>query len=549
VPRSLESRRLPIACFGAALVASFVYLVASGTGISFFYDDWELLVRRPGWSPAALLEPFHEHLIGGPAVIYKTLQATFGMTSATPYYVVSMLFLTLAAALLFAFLRVRVGEWLAFFAVLPVLFLGAAAEDFFWIFQICFFGSVAAGLGMLLALDRGDRTGDRLATVLLVVSLACSGVGIPFAAAALVDVLLGPRPRWPRAYLVAVPLALYAIWWIGWGHNAEHEVSLHNLIHLPGYLLDAAGAGFAALCGQQVNDPSDPGHAPLVFRLLAIAVAVGIAAKIGRERRLSRRLAVVLAVALGFWMLAGLDRGTGRSPIAERFQYPSVVFILLVVGEALRGVRLPRATVVAVGALSLFAAIAGFSILQDERPNWENFGIQTRAVLAGVELAGPAARPGFVISGQMVDASVARYRDAVGSFGSPAFSEAELLASGVDAEAAADTEMAHAMGVHLGQPLREPLLGPGRHCRGRDGVGERSRGVLVGSERVTLTNRGPVRAAIDVARFGPAPGIRLGAVRAGYTRTLELPRGASPRPWRLVVLNNGPVEICEPGSR
>ena len=50
---SALARRLPVACAGAAIVASFVYLVANGTHFGFVYDDWVLLVRRPGWSPSA----------------------------------------------------------------------------------------------------------------------------------------------------------------------------------------------------------------------------------------------------------------------------------------------------------------------------------------------------------------------------------------------------------------------------------------------------------------------------------------------------------------
>ena len=403
--RSLESRRLPIACFGVAL-AALLRLPGrrAAPSISFFYDDWELLVRRPGWSPAALLEPFHEHLIAGPALIYKTLQATLGMTSATPYFVVSMLILAIAAALLFAFLRTRVGEWLAFFAVLPVLFLGAASEDLFWIFQMCFFGSVAAGLGMLLALDRGDRLGDRIAAVLLVVSLAFSGVGIPFAAAAVVDVLLGPRPRRRRAYLFAVPLALYALWWIGWGHNAEHSLTSTTSSICPDTCSTPPGRASLRSSGSRSTIPRTRGTRRSLFRLLAIAVAIGVVVKIVRERRLSRRLAVVLAVAP---RLLGAGRArprTGRYPISDRFQYPSVVFILLVLGEALRGVRLPRVGLLAVGGGSRWSRRSPASrSSRTNAPTWESFGVQTRAVLAGSRARRRGGPPGFFISGVQVD--------------------------------------------------------------------------------------------------------------------------------------------------
>jgi hypothetical protein len=92
----------------------------------------------------------------GPALVYKLLQTFFGMSSAMPYYAVSIsLFLT-SAVLLFAYLRSRVGDWLALLAAVLILFLGAAFEDLLWAFQLGYFASAAAGLGMLLALDRED---------------------------------------------------------------------------------------------------------------------------------------------------------------------------------------------------------------------------------------------------------------------------------------------------------------------------------------------------------------------------------------------------------
>ena len=80
--------------------------------LTFIADDWELLVARDGLSVATVFEPFHESIVVGPALVYKLLQSVFGMSSATPFYVVSIsLFLT-SAVLLFALLRVRVGDWL-----------------------------------------------------------------------------------------------------------------------------------------------------------------------------------------------------------------------------------------------------------------------------------------------------------------------------------------------------------------------------------------------------------------------------------------------------
>ena len=140
------------------------------------------------------------------------------MGSALPYRVVSTALFLLSAALLFVFLRRRVGDWPAVAATAIVLFLGAAWEDLLWSFQMTYFGSMAAGLGALLALERGDRRGEAVACALLVVSVVFGSLGLSFAIGAAVYVLLLPERR-RRLYVFLVPLAVYALWWLGWGHD------------------------------------------------------------------------------------------------------------------------------------------------------------------------------------------------------------------------------------------------------------------------------------------------------------------------------------------
>src|SRR5438045_469852 len=75
--------------------------------------------------------------------------------------------------------------------------------------------SRGAGVGALLALDRRDRAGDVAASLLLALSLASSGVGIPVALGVIVDVL-GRRGRSRELWILAAPLILYGIWWLAY---------------------------------------------------------------------------------------------------------------------------------------------------------------------------------------------------------------------------------------------------------------------------------------------------------------------------------------------
>ena len=122
--------------------------------------------QRGGLGAGVLLEPHNEHIVLAPVLIWKVIQTTIGMDSVTPYlsrrswcsWSVSCCCSSIEAA----------GRALAGAAgAVPVLFLGAAWEDLLSPFQIGYFGSMACGLGMLLALDRGGRRDGRLAAVLL----------------------------------------------------------------------------------------------------------------------------------------------------------------------------------------------------------------------------------------------------------------------------------------------------------------------------------------------------------------------------------------------
>ena len=107
--------------------------------------------------------PHNEHLSLVPVLVYKLLFSTVGTDSYVPYRVAGLLLHCGVAALLFAYARRRVGELLALGAAAIVLFLGTAWPDVLWPFQIGFLGSLAAGIGALLALDREDtpRRRDR----------------------------------------------------------------------------------------------------------------------------------------------------------------------------------------------------------------------------------------------------------------------------------------------------------------------------------------------------------------------------------------------------
>ncbi len=538
------SERLAGGCIAIAIAIAIVLLVSLDSHLTFNADDWELLVVRRGWSPGTFLYPFHEHIILAQAFIYKTLLALFGMGSALPFYLVSIAIFALAAGLLFSYLRPRIGSWLAFLFVVPLLLLGAASEDLLWAFQMGFFGSMAAGMGMLIALDRGNSKGDRIACALLLLSLASSSLGIAFAVAALVDLGLGRKPRRSRAFVALLPVAAYAVWWAGWGHTAESHISLQNLENLPEYVLDAASAGIASLWGREVVDPSRPGHPPLIYQgLLLVAVIVG-AVRIAREGRVTRGFAIALALGLAFWLLAGLNRDAGRYPTSSRYQYPSAVFLLLMAAEMLKGVRVPRLVFGLVATVAAGAVLGGLTLLRQQDESWRAMSDSVRLALASVEIAGAQNKPDATVP--LAGLSTVTTRDYLASakkYGSPAYDERALLAKPDADRAIADGALVRALGIAL-MPVQATPQRRTLSCRAVRASSTDGTKLILRPGTIVLDNTGAAPVRVLLSRFSVDTSIDLGALGSGAARSLSIPGDGARQPWRLAARGDGPIRVC-----
>jgi hypothetical protein len=537
-------RNAVFAILGVAVVAAGEVLIALDSQLTFIADDWLLLVKRHGWSADYFLHPFHGSIVAAPGVVYKLMLATFGMGSATPYYVIAIGCFLASGILLFVYLRRRVGDGLALLGAILVLFLGAAFEDLLFAFQIGYFAAVAAGLGALIALDREDDLGDRIACGLLAVSLAFSSVGIAFVAGAVLDLALGRRPRMRRSYVALLPIALYALWWVGWGHLAHNNISAHNIVTAPRYVFDAASAGVVSLLGLATGDGSEPSQPHLIWgQILIVGGLVLLGIRIAKTRTVPRGLAVALAVGLAFWMACALNHNDSRMPASSRYQYPSAVFLLLIAGEMLRGLRVPRAATAAAAAVTLAAVVGGMSLLHREHDErWVPYADALRSSLAAVEIAGPEADPAFpVFFPPDIEVPARHYLSAVGRYGSPAFSEEALQARPAAERASADVTIAQALGLALVAP------DPRQHtiqCQVIQSNAAGYSGVTLLHGGFTLSNRSPAEVEVMLSRFADELSVVLGPLGPGAIASLQIPEDESSRPWNLGLRGAGPVRLC-----
>lgn len=539
------TKKLPWVLLGLAMAGSGALILSLTAGFTFVTDEWDLLLLRPGWSPDTFLAPFHEHIVIAPALVYKVLQAIFGMGSPRPMQLAAIGMFLVTALLLFVWLKERVGDWAALIGAVIVLFLGAAFEDLLWAFQIGYFGSLACGLGALIALDRDDRRGDIVAAALLAGSLTFSSLGMPFVIGAGVEWLLNPRDRRARWFVPGAALAFYALWWLGWGSEAESAVSLSNLPDLPRYVFDATSAGMTSMMGLATGDGSEPDQPNLIWGKLALTGLIGLSAwRLFRLGRIPRGVFITAAIALAFFGLAALGQSDLRLPTSSRYQLPAVIFILLFSGEILRGLKIPGWTLAVAAVVVGVTSINGVGLMRDQaETRWKPSAIANQTSLGATVIAGNSARDDYVLDlGFGTVVPVDRFRDEVAASGSPGYSSAEIAELDPGLRGLADATLIDTIGIQVSG--LDPGPAPGACRVERVPAGEP---VTINPSAVPVKIINPGRQDLQVAlsRFGEPPGSPVGSVFAGSHAWLSLPPDNSTLPWRVTYASPGKIRICE----
>jgi hypothetical protein len=546
------TRNAPTVLLAAALAVSAVLTLALAAKLTFYADTWDILINRRELSVDGLLAPHNEHLIAIPVLIENLLLRVFGMSSAMPEYVVLVAFLLATAVLLFVYVRRRVGPWPALFAALLVLFLGPAWEVLLSPFQITFCGPILCGLAALLALERDDRRGDLAACVLLSLGLGFSSLGVPFVVAAAVAVLLGPRPSWRRrAFVFVVPALLFAAWYLGWGHDAESHVSLRNVLASPRYVAEAVSVALGGLVGLGTS-PEGGSIEPVWGRVLLVALVVVLGYRQYRRPGLSRGLWPVLAAAATSWFLTAFNDFPGREPTASRYQYASAIFIVLILANLLQGVRLSRRGIVAGAVLTAVAIGPNLVVLKDGRDYLHGQSVLARADTGAIEIAADRVDPGFLLTPEvagtpvLVNVNAGSYLDAVGEYGSPSYSVAELEEAPEEGRRQADVVLANALPLTASTETGAGIAGAG--CRTIPPGGGPAAGIPLapGRHRVILAPGSP--GTIGLRRFavGEFP-VNQSEVPGGSVTELRIPPDSVPVavPWRLRVEAEQPARLCD----
>lgn len=540
-------RYAPFAALAGLMAAASALILVKGRGLTFFYDEWAWVMRRRGWSVDTFLEPHNEHLSLLPVTVFKLLFVTAGLSHYWVYRVVGLLFHLACVTLLFLLVRRRVGDWLGVALVTPVLFLGMAWHDLLAPFQIGFLGSVAAGLGMLLALERGDPAGDVAACVLLAISFSSSGLGILFAAAALVE-LLWRRNRVRGLWVVVAPLVLYGAWYLAYGHS---DAMRSNIPAVPAYTAQAAAGAAGALLGLGAE-----WGVPLVVLLVWLGVV-----------RISRGgatplLTAAVAGALTFWGLTALSRAQLNDPDASRYLYPGAVLVVLVVAELARGARLQRAQATAVAVLVAASVLASYGALRDGAAGLQDSSSYVRAELGALQVAGTTVDPSYQPDPMRApDIRAGQYLDAIRGLGPAGDSPKRLRREGELQRQTADQVLARALGVSLSPAPAELSPAGAAPSPERSSTGSVSKagaclvfrptgeGALIDvplpAEGVVVAPESGASVAFAARSFAdgfaPTP---LGTIQGSSAQLLQIGPGQTAVDWHLELLPSGQARIC-----
>jgi hypothetical protein len=537
-----------ILLLAAMLVAAVVTLVLV-RHLTFFADSWEFLMNRRHFTSHAILEPHNEHIVVIPVLITQLFLRIFGMTSAMPEFVLLTIFLLATAALVFEYVRRRIGPWPGLFAAALILFLGPAFEVLLWTFEISYVGSMVFGLLMLLALEERTRRADIVACVALLLCFGFSSLGIAFAVAGITSILVGPRTTWRgRAFVVVIPIVLYAIWWLGWGHNAETHLTLHNVLASPNYVFEEVAVGVGALTGLGTSTESFTVDQTW-GRIFLVALVIGIGVLIRNRKRVDPIVWPIAVAAVFNWFLTAFNDIAGRDPDVSRYQYLSAVLILLLIAALLRGTRISRNWLI-VGAIGTALAIGpNLVILRDGRDYFLNETVITRSDTAALEIARKTVPPEFAFgpefsgTGALIDIQAGKYFEATDEFGSPAYSQAELEAAPPSGRHQADIMLAHALPIVAGTEVGVAPEDEG--CTAAGGASGESEIPLTGEEvRIEVppgTEATPTMRRFAEPREFP---VTLASIPGESVMTLHIPADESQLPWVLHVASSRQVQVC-----
>lgn len=539
----------------------------------FALDEWEYVVNRGEWTADNLLRPANGHLLALPLVVYKVLLSVFGAESHLPFTLLTAFLQLLVAGLVYVIAARRLHPWIALIPAFLILFFGAGWEVLINTAAMQNQFGIAAGLGMIICLDRRR---DALACLLLAASLASFTIGLAFAVGAAVRLLLESegigRERLRRIWIVAVPVAIYVVWFIWARKFHQSGGSLHSIGVMVSAIFDQLSVILGGLTGLfQETGGSAPGSGYLDTAsrtdALVFVLTGAFVLRLVKGPRLSPAAWGALVTLLGYLLLIGFGLDSQRLPQASRYAYMGGLLLVVAGIELTAGLKLERRWVLgiaAVFAISLYANVAQIfpagNFFQDE-------SAFNRAELAALELAEPFADPAFIPEQDPITTLVphqdllfpaADYFAMIARYGSPAYTEPELATAPEEARLEADALSIRALGISVGTSAGGPA------ASAEPLAAAETLNAEVAQEDTCLLisplSAEPGYASVDVPEGGLDYASKGGGLQLGLRRyadgfsadipgtassgLLTIPADLSTRSWQASFTLTGPATVC-----
>ncbi len=551
----LRKPALVPALLAAAMAASAALVLSLGSDLALNGDEVfyfaHFVIRDGVVTPLHGVEyffaPHNGHLVLGGRLVFELLFRVAG-TDYLVFRLAEVVGILVSVALFFALARRRAGPAIALAFSISLLFLGYANETFLWPFNLHTVYSLALGLGALLALERDDRRGDVAACLLLTLSVATLEVGLAFAVGIAVSVLLR-ADRVRRLWIFAVPIALYAAWWLWARRFGQLETELANIHLIPRAVLEGSASVAGSLTGLNPTGSGAPAGQTTVTTAGVVLAAVAVLALGLRLRRggVPPTLWVSLAILLTYWAQIAMG---GREADSARYVLVGATMALLVAADAVRGLRLRPVVVGAVFVVVALALPANVAKLKDGRDAMLPEADANRTEYAMLDLVRAHVDPAFVATtdprvqraggGVFVPMAAGPYFEGESRYGALGFSLDRIRGESPTVQDVADATLVAALNLSLektGTPAN-PGACPSVIDASADDPGFFELppgGALLGSRD------GAVK--VGLGRFSAGHyEVPVGRLPADGWATLRIPPDAASDPWLAFV--SGPVYVC-----
>jgi hypothetical protein len=547
---------------GAAMVVSagLIAFAAHGQGFAidelFYYGravaKGDALAHYSPFSVEYLLAPFNGHLPLGGRFVYEAVFTTVG-AEYWVFVAINVACLFVCVALTFELARRRVGTVAALAPCLVLLFFGFAREQLLWPFDLHTLLALAFGLTALLMLERGDRRGDALVCLLLTASIAMIELGLSFALGIAIWLVLDDRrAALRRAWVVVLPLALYAAWWL-WARKFDQSQATVSNIHLiPETLLNAGASVLGSLTG---TNPVLPGsyvtEVTWFGRALAVVAAIALALRLALGS-LPRTIWVWLSILGSYWLLLAI---VARPPQASRYLLVGAVAVILIAADALRGRVSGRlaAGLLVLAVLALPANVAqllegreGDTLHRDPPITSTEFAMLelARDEVDPNYMAGADPRVAAVGGGVYIALPAGAYLDAAADNGSIAFSLETVRRKPEELREIADATLVGALGIVTEYALPSQRRRDCRTVPVDPATGSAWFAVPPGGAVMRAIGKG--WAELWLRRFAAnGPGVTLGRLPVDRWVNVAIPADRARERWQATI--DARAEVCRLG--